>query len=168
MKNMQHTHSAWSVRAALLGAGFLANASAQTAAHTVQWKAAFAAARDGDVVLELSGEIQEGWHVYALTQPSGGPAALRVTLDENEIAQAAGTPSGPTPRKHRDPSFKLETQFYTHSFTVRLPVSLKKQQPTGQQLVPVSVRFQSCSDRECLPPSTAHLSVPVGVTPSGA
>jgi hypothetical protein len=137
--------------------------------QTVQWAATLSATggvkQGSATTLELSGEILDGWHVYALTEPPGGPTALRVTLDENEVAQIAGTPSGPAPRKHHDPSFGLQTQFYTHSFTVRVPVQVKQQLAAGHQLLPVSVRFQTCSDRECQPPTTIHLVVPVEVLP---
>jgi DsbC/DsbD-like thiol-disulfide interchange protein len=152
-----------------LGLCACATGSAQVPNQTVQWVATVAApggAKHGDAAtLELSGEIQDGWHVYALTQPAGGPTALRVTLDDNTVADAAGTPSGSTPQKRHDPSFGLETRFYTHSFTVRLPVQLKQQSDGGRQLIPISVRFQTCSDRECQPPTTIHLSVPIDVLP---
>ncbi len=147
------------------------DSAAQAPAERVQWSAAFAAPGavkvGSTVLLEVSGEIQDGWHVYALSEPSGGPIALRVSLDENDVAQPAGSPSGTVPSKHQDPSFNLETQFYTHAFTVRLPVTLKEHTAAGRQLVPVSVRFQTCSDRECQPPTTTHLSVPVDVLPAG-
>ena len=133
----------------------------------VQWTAALnstAAIRGGDAAtLELSGTIKDGWHVYALTEPAGGPTALRVTVDDNQVALAAGSPSGTPPQKRHDPSFGLETKFYTHAFTIQVPVQLKQQPGTGHQTIPVSVRFQSCSDRECQPPTTVHLVVPVDV-----
>ena len=153
----------------VLGTCLCTLASAQTPGPTVQWAAALAdpgSAKQGSTTaLELSGQILDGWHVYALTQPAGGPTALRVTLDDNAIVEAAGDPSGSTPQKKHDPSFGLETRFYTHSFTVRLPVQLKQQPASGRQLIPVSVRFQTCSDRECQPPTTIHLSVPIDVLP---
>lgn len=137
-----------------------ADAPIQSDDGRVQW----AASLSSPTTLELSGTIKDGWHVYALTQPAGGPTALRVTVDDNEVALAAGAPSGSPPHKHHDPSFGLETRFYTHAFTIRVPVQLKQQTGTGQQTIPVSVRFQSCSDRECQPPTTIHLVVPVSVT----
>ena len=139
---------------------------------TVHWTTTLSATgapgNGSEATLELSGAIEDGWHVYALTQPPGGPAALRVTVDDNEIARAVGAPSGPSPQKRRDPSFGLETRFYTHSFTIRLPVQIKQPATAAQQLIPVSVRFQTCSDRECQPPTTVHLSVAVGPTSQGA
>jgi Disulphide bond corrector protein DsbC len=153
----------------LFGPCLCALASAQPDNPTVQWAAAVAApggVRQGSsVTLELSGEIQDGWHVYALTEPPGGPTALRVTLDDNTIAAIAGTPTGSPPQKRHDPSFGLETRFYTHSFTVRLPVQVKQQPAAGKQLIPVSVRFQTCSERECQPPTTVHLSATIEVLP---
>src|SRR5580658_4935001 len=106
----------------LLGPCLCVLAAAQTVNPTVHWEAAVAAPgglkQGSAAVLQLSGEIEDGWHVYALTEPAGGPTALRVTLDDNAIAEAAGTPTGSEPQKRHDPSFGMETRFYTHSFTV--------------------------------------------------
>jgi DsbC/DsbD-like thiol-disulfide interchange protein len=115
------------------------------------------------IVIDLSAEIREGWHVYGLEQPQGGPTPLRVTLDENGIALPAGAASGSEPIKKHDQSFNLDTQLYSHSFVVHLPVQVKPHTPAGKQLVPVSVRFQACSDRVCLPPRTVHVSVPIEI-----
>ena len=121
---MRHVHRLRFGWVLLVGPGLLAIAAAQgqespASQTTVQWTATLTSAgglRAGSAaVLELSGQIQEGWHVYALTQPEGGPTALRVTVDDNQTAQAAGEPSGTTPQKKRDRSFGLETRFYTHS-----------------------------------------------------
>ena len=144
-------------------------ANATVADPTVEWVASWTSKapvkRGEPATLELSGHVQEGWHVYALTQSPGGPTALRVSLDENPVARLSGPPTGSRPERKHDRSFNLDTQFYTHSFAVRLPVYLKGEADTGRQLIPVSVRFQTCSDRECRPPKTVQLSVPVDVLP---
>jgi len=166
----------WQVEFALLLASVLCTLSfaqspdqAVQSEQTVQWTAAVirptAASNGGEASLELSAQVLEGWHVYAPTQPSGGPMALRVTIDQNDFAQVAGAPTGTKPRRRHDPSFDLETQIYTHSFAVHVPLRLLEAQATGRREIPVSVRFQSCSDRECLPPRTVHLSVPIDWLP---
>jgi Disulphide bond corrector protein DsbC len=133
--------------------------------RTVQWTAAVirptTASNNDEASLELSAQVLAGWHVYALTQPSGGPTALRVTIDQNDFVRVAGAPTGTKPRSRHDPSFDLETQIYTHSFAVHMPLRLLQARATGRGEIPVSVRFQSCSDRECRPPRTVHLSVPI-------
>ena len=155
----------------LCGVGFAqAPGTNSSPDQTVHWAATLAGTggvkQGGETTLELSGAIEDGWHVYALTEPAGGPTALRVSLDENEVAEVAGAASGTAPRKRRDPSFGVLTQFYTHSFTVRVPVQVKQQPATGRRSIPVSVRFQTCSDRECQPPTTIHLVVPIEVLPN--
>jgi hypothetical protein len=150
----------------LVGAILGQVAFAQAPTDTVQWDAGVTSqpsVRSGvDTELQLTARVLEGWHVYAFTQPPGGPTALRVTVDENTVAQAVGAPTGTAPQKRHDPSFDLETQFYTHSFVLHLPVHVNRV-AAGRRWIPVSVRFQACSDRECLPPRTVHLSVPVEV-----
>ena len=158
------------IRAALLLTPYLCGlGSAQVPNQSVQWAASVIvgnAVKDGsNATLEVSAHVQAGWHVYALTQPPGGPTALRVTIDENDVARIAGVPSGTAPEKKHDPSFDLETQFYTHAFALHLPLHLASQATAGRQAIPVSVRFQTCSDRECQPPTTVHLSVPLNERP---
>jgi Disulphide bond corrector protein DsbC len=144
---------------------------AQSSIETVHWTVSIVPAGPvsygSTATLELSGDISEGWHVYALTQPQGGPTALRITLGENDAVRLAGTPSGTVPEKKHDSSFDLETQFYTHEFALRVPVQMKHP-AAGRQLIPIRVRFQSCSDKECLPPRTVLFSVPIEVLPKGA
>jgi hypothetical protein len=132
----------------------------------VQWKASLAPEtplKAGDRVnIDLSGAVEAGWHVYALTQPPGGPIPLRVSVDENDVAQSRGEPTGAAPIKKQDPSFQLETQLYEGDFTLQLPI-LVKHPSAGKQLIPLSVRFQACNDRVCMPPRTVRLSLPVQV-----
>lgn len=143
---------------------------AQVDEPTVDWTASWStgtAVEPGEQgTLELSGVVQEGWHVYALTQRPGGPTALRISIDDNPVASQVGAPSGTTPESRHDPSFDLDTQFYTRSFAVHVPVAVKPGVATGGQVVPVSIRFQTCSARECRPPRTIHLSVPIEVHPA--
>lgn len=138
------------------------------APQPVQWKASLALpapVKSGAAIkVDLSGEVQQGWHVYALTQPAGGPIPLRISLDENDVAKIQGEASGTKPIKHLDTSFQLETQFYQGDFTLHVPVEVKHP-VAGKQIIPLSVRFQACSDRTCLPPRTVHLSVPVEIVP---
>jgi len=132
---------------------------------TVRWAATFSPAtvgQGGEATVEVSAQIQDGWHVYAPGQAPGGPTPLRVTLDNDRIATLAGPVSGTIPQKKHDPSFDLDTLFFVHSLQLHVPVHLVDSKP-GARVIPVSVRFQICSERECQPPATVHLDVPVDV-----
>jgi Disulphide bond corrector protein DsbC len=137
----------------------VARSSAEPA-PTVEWTALVRShtvpVAGGTASVELSAAVAEGWHVYAATQLPGGPTPLRVTLEEGTGAKVTGKLSGTTPQKHHDTSFDLDTEFYTGAFTVHLPVVWRG--VAVPESLPVDVRFQTCSDRECQPPKTIRLS----------
>ena len=138
-------------------------AAVQTVNWTVAADPADAVKQGGKVTLTLHGEVADGWHVYALKQLPNGPTPLRVSLDQNEIATASGAPVGSPATKIHDPGFDLDTQFYSHAFTVSLPLTIAAHSASGAQQIPVSVRFQTCNDRVCQPPKTVHLTATVQV-----
>src|SRR5471032_956690 len=142
---------------ALLGlaAPVLAQTADPAAAQTVNWTVtahpADAVEQGGRVTLTLHGEVADGWHVYALKQLPNGPTPLRVMLDQNAVAAASGAPVGSPATKIHDQGFNLDTQFYSHAFTVALPLLVATHSASGPQQIPVSVRFQTCNDRVCQP-----------------
>jgi hypothetical protein len=134
----------------------LAQTAAQTAPH-----------KGGAAVLQIVAEIPAGWHVYALTQPPGGPAALQVRVDSrHEVTSAVGTISGSRPHKRHDPSFDLDTETYSGTFELTVPVQIRGDLTAGPHHLPINIRFQSCSERECRPPRTVQLAADVTVLPN--
>jgi hypothetical protein len=154
----------------LVGAslGLCTTVVAQPQDDTVQWGAqlttAEALAPGGAADIAIVGVIKEGWHVYGLEQLPGGPTSLRVALADSTVASVAGAPSGSKPRKVHDKRFNLDTQLYSGTVSVQLPVRVVSTAAAGTQQLAVNVRFQSCSEQECRPPRTVHLSVPVEVS----
>ena len=151
-----------------LGLSFCGEMSnAQGPIQPVQWsgsaKPGTPLKRGSKVAIELSAEVQSGWHVYGLSQAAGGPTPLQVTLDPNEIVRSAGAVSGTPPLKKHDSSFDLETESYLGSFALHVPVQVNDHSAAGKQVISVAIRFQACSDRTCLPPRTVHVSVPVEI-----
>ena len=145
------------------------NAAAQAPPDDVHWTVAVAEngrrlQAGADAVVEISGAIDEGWHVYGLQQLPGGPTPLRITLDASESATAAGAASESTPQKIHDQRFGLDTQFHTHALQVHLPVHISPA-AAGSLTIPISVRFQLCSEGECKPPRTVHLQATAEVAP---
>lgn len=129
---------------------------AQRSTEVVKWNATVSKSTAASVSLALSATILDGWHVYALSQPAGGPTPLKITIPSG-APFALQTPITETKVTRReDASFKMETVFYLNS--VNLTVNVKKEGTPAVETVPVDVRFQACNDRLCLPPYTAHLT----------
>jgi hypothetical protein len=156
---------------------FVGAASAQAAGppgaplppETVQWHVALsptATLRAGQrSSIELTGKILEGWHVYGLKQHPDGPTELQFRVDDNQIVQSRGAASGSEAIRRIDRGFGFEIEYYTNSLQLTLPIEVKHEVAAGKQQIPVSVRFQSCSERICLPPTTVHLLVDIDVQP---
>jgi hypothetical protein len=120
----------------------------------VQWTAEQGTGKDGVVVVSVAAQIEKGWHIYAQTQSPEGPTPLRVGIEPGAPYELAGAITGSKPLKHHDASFDLDTEFYTDAFVLKVPV---KENSAAQQPVPITVRFQMCSDTTCMPPKTVHL-----------
>jgi DsbC/DsbD-like thiol-disulfide interchange protein len=136
----------------LLGAPGFGLAQAPGAA---KWETSLQPARlQGVLVVDVTAQIEKGWHIYALSQPPGGPTPLRIGVEPGAPYELAGSITGTAPMRHHDPSFDLETQFYSDSFTLKVPVKATSGSATK---VPLAVRFQMCSETVCMPPRTVHL-----------
>jgi thiol:disulfide interchange protein DsbD len=134
---------------------------AQSASQIVQWSAALDPAgalhAGSKAAVKLHAEIKAGWHVYALSQGPGGPTPMAIKLAENPALAATGDATGDTPEKLYDKNFEMDTVLYEHSASFQLPLKVKETSPPGSQTVTLDVHFQTCNERTCLPPATAHL-----------
>lgn len=117
----------------------------------------------GKLTVTVHGAVEDGWHVYGLKQLPEGPTPLTVAVDQNAVAKAAGAPKGSAPEKVLDPGFGVVTPFYARDFTIEVPVQVAGHVAGGRQLIPVSVRFQTCNGKTCKPPKTVTLSAPITV-----
>jgi thiol:disulfide interchange protein DsbD len=113
------------------------------------------------VEFQLKAEIEEGWHLYALDQPEGGPIPTTIKTAENSPFRLLGDVSAPKPTVKPDQNFlvegkPLETKFYER--TVNFGLSAEALEDTSINELAVNVRFQLCNDTFCLPPKTYRVS----------
>lgn len=128
----------------------------QRPAEIVKWNASVTKSADGSATVALTATIQDGWHVYALSQLPGGPTPLKISLPAGSpFTLQTPVAEGKVTRRD-DHNFKMETLYYLTS--ANFVVSVKKDGSANAETIPVDVRFQACNDRLCLPPYTAHLS----------
>lgn len=123
----------------------------------VQWSASAepGAGTQAHLLVRVNAVIPKGWHVYGIKQLPGGPIPLVIRIDQGAPYEISGIPQGTTPQKHHDASFDLDTEYFTDSVELSLPVKATSSETNTS--IPLSVRFQMCSDTTCLPPRTIHL-----------
>jgi DsbC/DsbD-like thiol-disulfide interchange protein len=129
---------------------------AQRPTEIVKWNATVSKSTAASAYVALTATIQDGWHVYALSQPAGGPTPLKITIPTGAPFALQSPVAETKVTRHDDVNFKMETVYYLN--TVNLTVPVKKEGTAAADMVPVDVRFQACNDRLCLPPYTAHLT----------
>ena len=117
----------------------------------------------GKFDLELTAQIEDGWHLYSISQPPGGPTQTRISIPQGQRFSLYAAPVGPPPKQEFDPNFSMETEFYDGAARFALPVTVAPDTPPGTHRIEVHVRFQACNDRLCLPPKTEKLAAPVTV-----
>ncbi|MFN2317913.1 MAG: cytochrome c biogenesis protein CcdA, partial [Gemmatimonadales bacterium] len=156
---MQLTRPACSFALLLLFVPPVEEASAQVE-RPVQWMLEPAAAAVGgadiagpdSVVFRLAARIDEGWNLYAPTQPAAGPYPMEVGVAAGW--RMVGDLVAPRPRRLPDRNFGIISEVYRGPQEFLLAV-----RPDGGEgsSLEVLVRYQACTRTYCLPPRTDTL-----------
>jgi thiol:disulfide interchange protein len=115
---------------------------------------AVATMRPDSMVFRLAAQIDDGWSLYAPTQPAAGPYAMEVGVVEGW--RMVGVLVAPRPRRLPDRNFGIISEIYRGSlefFLAVRPTAGGEASPLG-----VTVRFQACTQTYCLPPRTDTLN----------
>jgi hypothetical protein len=139
--------------------------SAQGQALPITWSAPAAAVRaasGGAASVEVSARIDEGWHLYSLTQPSP-PDPTVISVPAGQVFTLGGAVEAPVPEKGFDAAQGADTEYYTEAVTFRLPLTIDKTAKPGALKVIVTAKWQACNGSLCLRPQTTTIEVPVQV-----
>ena len=100
------------------------------------------------------------WHLYSITQAPGGPIRTQISVAPHTDFRVAGTIKGTEPQIADDPNFGIMTETYTDSALFSIPV-VSAPTATGTKRLIVSMYYQTCNDKYCLPPAEDTLGVDV-------
>lgn len=104
-------------------------------------------------LLAVTAAIEDGWHIYSITQKPGGPNATSITIADDSPRKRDGPfVADPLPHVRRVDDIKgwegIDLEEHAGKVTWRGPLA------AGSGSVKGSVRFQLCKEGECLPPQT--------------
>jgi len=118
------------------------------------------------VPLHLKAVFQEGWHLYSLTTPAGGP--IRTTAELVNISAVKNAKFyQPPPIRQLDKNFNLDTETFEKQVDLPLTVDLAPDAKGTVELT-AKVNYQACNDRLCLPPRKKTASFTVTIDPAAA
>lgn len=111
------------------------------------------------VPITLRADIAKGWHIYSLTQKSGGPIPLRLDILGAPDVVVRGVIRAPKPDRTFDRNFGIETELYSGSPQFTIPIAVPGRAGRGVRKFQIGARYQVCSEKVCLPPRTDKLDV---------
>jgi hypothetical protein len=103
--------------------------------------------------------VEEGWRLYSLSQPPGGPLPTRIWLAEGQPWLPAGPVRGPDPLREFDPFFGMEVE--TYSGRVEFDLEVKGGGGPSAPPIQLRARYQMCNGERCLRPKTLRIELPV-------
>lgn len=137
---------------------FAANAlSAQIVSNPVTWKTSVKKVADKTYEVVLTANIEDGWHMYSQSTPSGGPIPTKVTFSKNPLVTMDGAVKEKGKLEERfEPLFGVDVKQYSNQVVFTQTVKTKAKVNTSLE---VAVQFMVCDDHQCLPPSTKKMTV---------
>lgn len=122
----------------------------------VKWEIKLEDSDSSVKTLLFSAKLDNGWHLYDMNLPEGGPIS---TSFNYETLKGAKTIGSPIPSKKSttvyDEQFEMNLSWYAHevSFTQKLEITNPK-----AFKVEGYVEFMACNDENCLPPDKESFS----------
>jgi DsbC/DsbD-like thiol-disulfide interchange protein len=115
------------------------------------------------VLVTLTATIQDGWHLYSMTQGPGGPTPTRISLAPDGAFTLANAIKGPAPASMFDSNFGITVETYDGQAAFGVPVRPVDSAHAGPNTLTIKARYQACSATLCLPPKTVTVALPLAV-----
>jgi hypothetical protein len=108
-------------------------------------------------------DVEAGWHVYGRPIPDGyTPVTVEVeSIPEVAIGRSEYPPTRPFKVEGLDEDFQVNEA----RFEILVPFAVNVPPKHGSVDLEVSIRYQACSESECLPPQTLKLGFRLGEAP---
>ena len=123
--------------------------------EAVHWNFQVKEISDSEKELVFTAKIDDGWHLYGMHLPEGGPMATTFTFDslQGAVLEGGVTSDSPLIKKY-DKQFEMELNWYVKQavFTQKIKLTAPTFSITG------TVKAMACNDRNCLPPTTEEFS----------
>jgi thiol:disulfide interchange protein len=124
----------------------------------VKWGFSTNKVSSGEIELLITANIEEGWHIYGLSMPDGGPVATSFNIRPSKGYNLEGGMISIKPaQKVYDKIFNMEIELYEKQVEFKQLVRLNIQQDT----VRGTVTYMACNNLQCTPPDEIEFIVPL-------
>jgi thiol:disulfide interchange protein DsbD len=147
---------------------FLASFAFAQSRNPVQWTVTLepAAVPPGASALaKFTATMEDPWHIYALSTPSGGPTPTTIRVTPENPAVVGLRLFQPKPKVLFDPNFNMNVEAFGHEVVLSALVETAKDAKAGPTELSFLVRYQACTEKECLPKRTT-LTTTLNIDPA--
>ena len=108
--------------------------------------------------LQMTANIEEGWHIYTIDHSGDIGVATAVTVKTNPLGATSGKPKITVGKavQMKDPATGEMVKFYEGKVTIVQVVKLKSPVKTTFN---GEVEFMACDDKQCLPPTSKEFKI---------
>lgn len=123
----------------------------------VKWSYAAKKTSATEATIYIKSTMEQGWHIYSLDTPEGGPVRTSFTFTPDHSYQLTGAVQQPQPASKMEKQFGIEVKYFENTVIFQQKIKLKEHNAT----VKGEINFMVCSDQQCLPPQTIQFSVDI-------
>ncbi|MCC8172564.1 MAG: thioredoxin family protein [Parabacteroides sp.] len=139
---------------------FMAVAAQAQIFTPVTWEFGLNDSGSAEKELLFTATLENGWHLYDMNLPEGGPVSTTFTFETVKGAELVGAPSATTrPTTVFDELFDMELRWFGGKVTF-----VQKVKVTDPKKFAISgeVEYMACNDENCLPPERESFSFGAG------
>lgn len=126
-------------------------AKAQMITDAVSWEKKQTNTADGVVTLSFKATLKQGWHIYDVTLPDGGPTPTHIELDGAKgVKLLEGLKPSKKPTSIFDPNFDMNLRWYTGSVTFEQKAQIEDPE---HFVLSGDLVYMLCNNQTCLPPT---------------
>ncbi|MBK0381510.1 thioredoxin family protein [Pedobacter sp. SD-b] len=124
----------------------------------VKWSFSSQNINTKEAYLIATANIENGWHVYSLNIPDGGPISTSLTFVKSADYKLDGkTTEAPKPISAYDNNFGMQISWHENKAVFKQKIKLNKPETT----VKGTLEFMVCNDKQCLPPEEVEFAIKV-------
>ncbi|MBD5245799.1 MAG: DUF255 domain-containing protein [Barnesiella sp.] len=124
----------------------------------ITWNVRLEKISDTEGLVHFDASIEEGWHLYGLQLPAGGPRPTVISFNPAEGVEIGDITPSRKPIEKVDMVFHLKLSWWNSDVSFSAPYKVTSPTPGA---ISGTITFQGCNDETCIAPSKETFSLPV-------
>lgn len=127
----------------------------------IKWETSVDMTSDTEGVVKFSATVEDGWHLYGLQLPEGGPRPTSIVFNETPGVKFGELTPSRKPIEKVDMVFHLKLSWWDSDVAFTMPFTITD---GTSKTLEGTISFQGCNDETCVAPKKEGFSIAVGAT----